>query len=143
MISAFLFLGCSGGGGTTNVQVESSGLPGTTTFPPGSNGGTNTGGGVTTGPHKPVLSQWNNGFYSFDFRGLSFGIPGAAPLSYNGQTCTCTVTLTGNDNTGTIAAGPCSGTALCPGYNFNGNYFFNSSAELMMCNGSGQCTAYK
>ncbi len=136
--------GCGGGDGTVSFQVESTGTPnlgsGTTGLPPGNTGNPgNTGG--NTGTQKTIFSIWNNGFYTFDLRTASFGAPATVPVSFNGQSCSCSATITGSEANGNLSISTCSGSVMCAAFGTTGNYF-RVGTDLMLCNPSGQCTAF-
>ncbi|MGE4133925.1 MAG: hypothetical protein AB7F86_19975 [Bdellovibrionales bacterium] len=126
LLGSFVLSGCGkSGGGTLHIHVEAAN--GAAAVPSG-------------GGPKKLQSFWTeiNGLYTLDLRSAAFGVTSSVPVqAITGQSCTCSVLISGGETTGTMTVSNCSGAAQCTTFNTAGNYS-RSGSDLLICSGA-QC----
>ncbi len=123
-----------------------------------SDGGTQSQGSVdpvasptpTAAPGKPLFSLWTADDGSqLDFSGLEFG-SSQYTLTLDDLTCTCTLTITGEQSSGTFSISGCTaeggglGTVACQAALHQSGTYTNSGTELEVCaQAVGGCKTYR
>ena len=98
----------------------------------GGGGGSSSGGGGGT---KSLFSVWTNtqNQLVLDLTQFSFDTPSRFDLIFSNARCSCFLTLTGNQTSGSYilnACGPNNG--ICPAQNQSGSYLINSNSRLRL-----------
>lgn len=137
-LPSFLFLllafgalaGCNNKGGTLKISVENT-EPGVV--------------GDQGNSLKPILSEWTeaSNLFKLNLKTAMFATNSpASVLAITGQTCQCTVLITGSETAGQIVVSACSGDAQCAGFNSAGNYS-RSGSSLLICTTATSCLTLK
>lgn len=137
-LSIFTIIGCDSGKGTLDVSVEASGGNGfPQPQPQPQPGGNNNGNGGA----KSLLSVWteSSGLFAIDLRTATFATQTTVPVSFAGQSCSCTALILGTEASGNMQVNSCSGSvAQCVNFTAVGTYT-KTASTLSLCPTGAAC----
>ena len=140
LLLSLTLVGCAKGGG----GYDGGSAPAATASGGGGGGGDQTGGGgdqTGGGTQKSLFSQWtaSDGTFAVDLRTCAFdqGKTATASSPFLGS-CSCTVTPTGTEASGSMKLESCTGASACSQMNRTITYT-KTNTQLTACFSSSNC----